>query len=183
MIKQIAGIGLAIVLVGCGQDHEVSEAASQADAAAAEADAAAADAIAAAMEAGAAAGAAPAAELEPEVEASEVQAVALSGEDRGRVCRAAIASIMGRDPNIIRVTSQDGINVRVAYTRDDGTRWAQACRVHDRGYVEWAGIERGQQGRWRNEDDIRFEIRDGDAIHIRQSSMGELIDDDVYEVR
>lgn len=109
--------------------------------------------------------------------------VALTSTIRGRICRATIASIMGRDPNIIRVVSNSGEVVRVRYTRDDGTVWNQQCRVSTDGQVTWAGIENGRVGRWRTEDAISYTVEAPNRIRIRQSSMGELLDDSVYTVR
>jgi hypothetical protein len=94
----------------------------------------------------------------------------LSQKDQGRVCRASIATVMGRDPSIIRVVANDENIVSVRYTRDDGTVWNSRCRV-EAGQVTWAAIENGQPGRWRTEDTITYVI-DGDQITITESMMG-----------
>lgn len=99
-----------------------------------------------------------------------VAPVAMTAEDMGRVCRAAIATVMGRDPSIIRVTATNGNIVDVRYTRDDGTVWSNRCRVES-GRVTWAAIENGQPGRWRTEDNITFSA-DGDQITVTESIMG-----------
>ena len=113
-----------------------------------------------------------------------VQAVNLSQSDKGRICRAAVASINGRDPGIIQVTRTDGNIVQTRYTRDDGTVWKHQCRI-EAGRVVWAAIDVNGPGtgpgRWRNEDEILYSL-DGDKIHIRQSEMGELIADDTFTV-
>ncbi|MBI2260282.1 MAG: hypothetical protein HYU62_01255 [Caulobacterales bacterium] len=100
----------------------------------------------------------------------EVAPVAMTAKDMGRVCRAAIATVMGRDPSIIRVTATNGNIVDVRYTRDDGTVWSNRCRVES-GRVTWAAIENGQPGRWRTEDNITFSA-DGDQITVTESIMG-----------
>lgn len=107
--------------------------------------------------------------------------VALSNADKGRVCRAAIASLMGRDPSIIRVISASGGIHRVRYTRDDGTVWTNECRVGN-GTAEWRAFDNGQPGRWRNEDTIRFTL-DGSTINIQSFMSGELVTNDTYEVQ
>lgn len=97
-------------------------------------------------------------------------AVSLSERDQGRICRAAIATVMGRDPSVIRVIgSQSGI-VDVRYTRDDGTIWTNRCRV-EAGRVTWAAVENNRPGRWRTEDSITYRI-EGDEITITESMMG-----------
>lgn len=100
----------------------------------------------------------------------EVAPVAMTAKDMGRVCRAAIGTVMGRDPSIIRVTATNGNIVDVRYTRDDGTVWSNRCRVES-GRVTWAAIENGQPGRWRTEDNISFSA-DGDQITVTESIMG-----------
>lgn len=62
-----------------------------------------------------------------------------------QICKAAIATIMGRDPKIIRVNKVDADVIYVSYTRaDDGTLWSQRCRI-DGAKVIWAT----STGRWR----------------------------------
>ena len=47
-----------------------------------------------------------------------------------KICRAAIAAIMGRDPQIINVDRVDSKIVYTSYIRpDDRSRWANRCRV------------------------------------------------------
>lgn len=113
---------------------------------------------------------APVALAAPKPVMPEPEPVALSSGDMGRVCRAAIGTVMGRDPAIIRVTSTNGNIVAVRYTRDDGTVWSSQCRVEP-GKVTWAGIENGTPGRWRNEDSITYSL-DGDRITVTESMMG-----------
>jgi hypothetical protein len=112
--------------------------------------------------------------------APEVETVALSDADKGRVCRAAIASLNGRDPGIIRVISTSGDIHRVRYTRDDGTVWTNECRVGN-GTAEWRIVENGQPGRWRNEDTIRFTV-DGPSISIDTFMGSEPMTSDTYQV-
>jgi hypothetical protein len=111
-----------------------------------------------------------------------VEVVALSAADQGRACRAAIASVMGREPSIIRVMSRADDIVRVGYTRDDGTKWQNECRVTGNN-VEWRSYENGRSGRWRTEDSINVTFKGGDIIHVSQASNGDLLDDTDYTVR
>ncbi len=110
----------------------------------------------------------------------EPQPVSLSDADKGRVCRAIIASLNGRDPAIIEVISSQGFTHRVRYRRDDGTVWTNECRVGS-GTAEWRAITDGQPGRWRDEDTIRFTV-DGPTITVETFSMGELMTNDTYTV-
>ena len=110
------------------------------------------------------------------------QPVSVDDADKGRICRAAIASLNGRDPAIIKVVSNaDGIN-RVRYTRDDGTVWTNDCRVSDDGSAKWRAVQNGQPGRWRDEDTIRYAVA-GPSISIQTFMGGELVTDDTYEVK
>lgn len=101
---------------------------------------------------------------------------------KGRICRAAIASLNGRDPSIIKVLSSANGITRVRYTRDDGTVWTNECRVADNGYAEWRAVQNGQPGRWRDEDTIRYSV-DGTSISIQTFMGGELVTDDTYEMK
>lgn len=105
----------------------------------------------------------------------------ISAADRGRICRAAIASIFGRDPSIIRVLGQaDGI-VRVRYSRpDDGTVWTNECRVNA-STVDWRAVDNGRPGRWRTEDTLRFK-QDGASITVEQFMNGEHINTKTHAV-
>ncbi len=104
----------------------------------------------------------------------------LTDSQKGKVCRAAIANVMGRDPSIIRVLSQTGGITRVRYTRDDGTVWTNECRVNADN-VDWRAVDGGQPGRWRSEDTIRYKI-EGSRITIQQFMSGEHIDTQAYTV-
>lgn len=80
------------------------------------------------------------------------------------LCRAAIASIMGRDINIISGDGSNGGDIRVSYVRpDDGTSWLYKCRV-DRNAkaISWGMSD----GRWRTE--ITYQII-GDTLKIFDS--------------
>ena len=76
----------------------------------------------------------------------------VSSDDRVLICRAAIATIMGRPIDIITGTEDRNEVVRTDYRRpDDGTTWRNACQlVGDR--IVWASVRRdGSIGRWRND--------------------------------
>lgn len=112
------------------------------------------------------------------------EAVALTPAMQGKVCRAAIAAVMGRDPSIIRVTANEGGIVDTRYTRDDGTVWKNRCRVEP-GRVVWAAIDVNGPGtgagRWRTEDEITF-TADGSQITVSQSMMGESLGTETYTI-
>ena len=75
----------------------------------------------------------------------------VSAEERKLVCRAAIATVMGRPIAIIEATEAGNNIVRTSYRRqDDGTVWRNLCRLEG-SRVVWASIrEDGTSGRWRN---------------------------------
>lgn len=105
---------------------------------------------------------------------------ARTAADEGRICRAAVGSLNGRDPAIIKVISATNGLYRVRYTRDDATVWTNDCRfVND--LVEWRMVENGQPGRWRTEDTIRYTIN-GPTISINSFMGGELMTSDTYRI-
>jgi hypothetical protein len=73
------------------------------------------------------------------------------------ICRTALASIMGRDPKIVRVTLVAGDILFLSYVRPiDNFVWDYRCKIEgDR--VIWAS----EPGRWREDpkdDKVFFEI-------------------------
>lgn len=107
--------------------------------------------------------------------------VVVADADKGRACRAIIASLNGRQPDIIRVISHEGDQYRVRYTRDDGTVWTNDCIVGN-GNAQWRMVENGQPGRWRNEDTINFTV-DGEKIDVQTYMNGEPVTSDSYTIR
>jgi hypothetical protein len=82
------------------------------------------------------------------------------------VCRAAIGSLMHRDPKLYRVTATDSDVLLLSYVRRiDNFVWTYRCRIQgDR--VIWASVP----GRWRdgpNDEKISFEMTtDGKQLRI-----------------
>lgn len=67
------------------------------------------------------------------------------------ICRAAIAAIMGRDPEIIRVVRTESDVQFLTYARpSDKKRWSNRCRVEGN-LVMWAE----EPGRWRDDQETR----------------------------
>lgn len=66
-----------------------------------------------------------------------------------QVCKAAVATMMGRDPKIVKVKkTKDGI-VYLSYRRpDDGKLWAYRCKLEG-DKVIWASDNPDSLGRWR----------------------------------
>jgi hypothetical protein len=91
----------------------------------------------------------------------------------GAICRAAIATLMGRPPGTIWVIpplpgNQPGV-VHTAYVRqDDKTRWETKCQF-DRNRVIWAT----ETGRWRIQPDdeiVTFlDTPDSLVVEVRHS--------------
>jgi len=83
-----------------------------------------------------------------------------------QVCRATIATIMGRDPAIIKVYRTDEESVHVTYVRpDDGVIWSQRCRFEGHRVI-WAS----PTGRWRTlpEDGVLTFSSSGDTLTINE---------------
>ena len=76
------------------------------------------------------------------------------------ICRTAIASIMGRDPKIFRVTRTAGDILFLSYVRPiDNFVWDYRCKIRGNRVV-WAS----EPGRWREDpkdDKVFFEIVGG----------------------
>jgi hypothetical protein len=106
-----------------------------------------------------------------------------------RICRAAIASLMAQNPNIIRATPAEdattdkGMTVRTRYVRrSDGTVWRNECSVAGNRVI-WAAIDDdGSVGRKRTEDKIYFSAK-GATINIIQELDGVRISSETYTVR
>jgi hypothetical protein len=76
------------------------------------------------------------------------------------ICRAAIGSLMDRDPKVFQVTRTDGDILFLSYVRPiDNFDWTYRCRVQGNRVI-WAS----EPGRWREDpkdDNISFEIVGG----------------------
>ena len=81
------------------------------------------------------------------------------------ICRTAIASIMGRDPKLVRVTRVAGDILFLSYVRPiDNFVWDYRCKIEGNRVV-WAS----EPGRWREDpkdDKVFFEIV-GDGKQLR----------------
>ena len=83
------------------------------------------------------------------------------------ICRAGIASVMGRDPSIMKVRPEADF-LWVTYTRpSDKKVWSYRCRVSGN-RIEWAD----EAGNWRTKPDsnlVTFEIvNGGKAIKVNE---------------
>jgi hypothetical protein len=76
------------------------------------------------------------------------------------ICRTAIASIMGRDPKLVRVTRTTSDVLFLSYVRPiDNFVWAYRCKIQGNRVI-WAS----DPGRWREDpkdDKVFFEIVGG----------------------
>lgn len=115
--------------------------------------------------------------------------VVLSDNDLGRVCRAAVAALNGRDPAIIKVENvADGI-AYVRYARPtDGRVWKNRCRVEGNRVV-WASVDLNGPGsgpgRWRTdaEDEVVTYALKADTVKVRITySDGSTEPEHVYAV-
>lgn len=69
----------------------------------------------------------------------------------GQICKAAAATMFGRDHKIMKLDKVASDIAYVHYIRkDDGTRWAIKCKlIGDQ--VMWASDNPDSSGRWRND--------------------------------
>lgn len=96
-----------------------------------------------------------------------------SESDAGKVCRAVVAVLNGRDVEIIRVYKFEKGMPYVSYKRpDDGKVWKNRCKF-DGNRVIWSGVDipgyGPGPGRWRDgpyDEKIVFEIREGGVLLI-----------------
>lgn len=83
-----------------------------------------------------------------------------------RICRAAIAAMMGRPVEIINFTEQKGDVIYTTYIRpSDNTAWNNRCRIAGNSVI-WSS----ENGRWRNspqDEKVTFEVENG-TIFIHQ---------------
>ena len=64
------------------------------------------------------------------VESAPAPVAEIRASDLGRVCRAAVAALNGRDPTIIKVERVESGVAHVGYVRpNDGKVWKNQCRV------------------------------------------------------
>jgi hypothetical protein len=75
----------------------------------------------------------------------------------GVICRAAIGSLMDRDPKLFRMTRTDGDILFLSYVRPiDNFDWTYRCKIRGNRVI-WAS----EPGRWREDpkdDKVSFEI-------------------------
>jgi hypothetical protein len=73
------------------------------------------------------------------------------------ICRAAIGSLMDRDPRLFRITRTDGDILFLSYVRPiDNFDWTYRCKIRGNRVI-WAS----EPGRWREDpqdDKVSFEI-------------------------
>ena len=93
------------------------------------------------------------------------------------ICRAAVATLMGRPIDIITAAEVENDMIRTQYRRpDDATVWRNLCRF-DGNRVVWATIRSdGTAGRWRNhplDPVVTFDVQTT-ALEIKVTDGGEL---------
>lgn len=90
------------------------------------------------------------------------------------LCKAAVATDMAREANIMKTREAGDIPV-ITYTRDDGESFTYRCKVVGNKVV-WSGFIDGQWGRWRDSADygdstITFEVVN-DTLKVHNDSTG-----------
>lgn len=87
--------------------------------------------------------------------------------NKEHICKAGIATIMGRDPKTIKVLSNEGGVVLLQYRRpNDDSLWSNRCRIEG-GRIMWAS----GNGRWRDDprdEKVSFTVA-ADTITIKET--------------
>lgn len=82
-----------------------------------------------------------------------------------QICKAAIGTIMGRDPKIVKVTkNENGVAFLYYIRRDDQSKWAYRCKLEGTRVI-WAG---DPGGRWRTDprdEQLSYQVN-GDMLTI-----------------
>lgn len=69
-----------------------------------------------------------------------------SSVTKSQICKAGVATVMGRDPNIMRIDRAALGVVYLSYVRgDDGSLWSYKCKI-DGSLIIWGS----DTGRWRD---------------------------------
>jgi len=121
--------------------------------------------------------------------ATESVSSTVSDDDLGRICRAAIAALNGRDPQIIKVEAVSAGVAHVAYRRpDDGKLWKNQCRI-DGARIAWAAVDLSGPGsgpgRWRTDpadEVVTFKLT-GSAVKIRIAYSDGSASEESYDIR
>lgn len=88
-----------------------------------------------------------------------------TGITTGRLCAAAIGSIMGLTELQVGIQHETPVIARVGYQRSDRTQWTYDCRF-DGSHITWRTVEDGRPGRWRTDptdEVITFTMTPGGA--------------------
>ncbi|XVJ69260.1 MAG: hypothetical protein HEQ39_06125 [Rhizobacter sp.] len=87
--------------------------------------------------------------------------------DAGKICKATVATVMARSPQIISIESEVAGVVLLSYRRpDDRTQWKNRCKIVGTSVV-WAS----ESGRWRDgphDEKITFQMTSPDQLVIKQ---------------
>lgn len=80
----------------------------------------------------------------------------LSERDAQTLCASYIGKIFGHSPSIIStelLKKDSGFFIKASYRRpSDNSRWDNVCHISG-DTITWAGLNNGEFGRWRYEDD------------------------------
>ena len=99
-----------------------------------------------------------------------------------KVCKAAVAAIMGRDAKIIKIDKQDGAVTHLSYVRpNDGTLWKYRCKLEGNRVI-WAS----DTGRWRTDpldEEILFKVDEASGVTITQEYTDGSKDEDHFSAK
>ena len=93
---------------------------------------------------------------------SQAESVGVFKESQ--ICKAAISTIMGRDPTSMKIKQSQNSAVIVSYKRDDGNNYSYKCKTEGKNII-WGN----QSGRWRTnkfDSKVSFTVQ-GNNIEIK----------------
>lgn len=102
---------------------------------------------------------------------------------RAQICKATISAVMGRDPSIIKIDSEEEGIVYLSYIRpDDGQEWKSKCKLNSQSVI-WASEP---DGRWRTDDmdtEISFSINaDEKQLTIKETFSDGSSNEDTFNL-
>lgn len=89
---------------------------------------------------------------------------------KSTVCKAGIATVMGRPFASMRITSETDNRVFINYTREsDGSRWFTGCEFQWGNEFQWFSVNNGEVGRLRTEEPLSAEVTNEGLLIIEVS--------------
>lgn len=113
--------------------------------------------------------------------ATKIQSVPAAPKPLAKICKAAIATIMAKDPSIISINSETAGVIALSYYRpSDAKLWSYRCRIEGEKVI-WAS----ETGRWRThpaDEVIAFKLSDN-AVTISEKYTDGSVNEGQFSLR